>query len=129
MLKAEGDSVINRLTSEDRQNLRRVTAAIREARGGSPDAARNGGRITARELLEGWPEELPGEVRTALEAILARDETGPKVGEAAPGLFPQAIGVRGAGTPVRFSRPVAGGRWPWPSAAALDPLSALRLSA
>lgn len=107
MLKAEGDSVINRLTSEDRQNLRRVTAAIREARGGSPDAARNGGRITARELLEGWPEELPGEVRTALEAILARDETGPKVGEAAPDFSLKRLGSEER---VRLSD--FRGRWP-----------------
>ena len=84
MLKAQRDSVISRLSSEDRNNLRRVVAAIKEARGGSPDAPAGTERITARQLLEGWREELPADVLTALEAILARDEAGPGVGDVAP---------------------------------------------
>ena len=112
MLKAQRDHAISRLSGEDRQDLRRVVAAIKEARAGSPDAPTNGGQITAREVLEGWQEELPEEVRTALEAILVRDETGPKVGED-PGLFPQATGSGGPGTVVRFSRPSASGPGLW----------------
>ena len=107
MLKAQRDSVISQLSGEDRRNLRRVIAAIKETRGGSPDAASNEGRITARELLEGWQEELPGEVRTALEAILARDETGPKVGEAAPDFSLKRLGLEER---VRLSD--FRGRWP-----------------
>ena len=81
MLKSQRDSVISSLSGEDRQNMRRIIGAIKEARGGSPDLAVAEGRITARELLEGWQEELPEEVRSALEATLARDEKGPRVGE------------------------------------------------
>ncbi|MDE2788252.1 MAG: hypothetical protein OXL37_16555 [Chloroflexota bacterium] len=82
MLKAERDNAISRLSDEHRQDLRRVVAAIQEARG----------RITARELLEGWQEELPAEVRAAVEAIVVRDETGPKVGEAAPDFSLKRLG-------------------------------------
>jgi hypothetical protein len=109
MLKAQRDHAISRLSGEDRQDLRRVVAAIKEARAGSPDAPTNGGQITAREVLEGWQEELPGEVRTALEAILIRDETGPKVGEPAPDFTPKRLGSedRVRLSDFRGRRPVA----------------------
>ncbi|CAI8023138.1 hypothetical protein GBAR_LOCUS13553 [Geodia barretti] len=109
MLKAQRDSVISGLSGDDRQNLRRIVVAIKEARGGSPDLANDGGRITARELLAGWHEELPGEVRTALEAILVRDETGPKVGELAPNFFLKRLGSedRVALSDFQGHRPVA----------------------
>ena len=99
MLKAQRDSAISRLSDEHRQDLRRVVAAIQEARG----------RITARELLEGWQEEMPAEVRTALEAILVRDETGPKVGEAAPDFSLKRLGSeeRVRLSDFRGRRPVA----------------------
>ena len=99
MLKAERDNTISRLSDEHRQDLRRVVAAIQEARG----------RITARELLEGWQEELPAEVRAAVEAILVRDETGPKVGEAAPDFSLKRLGSeeRVRLSDFRGRRPVA----------------------
>ena len=81
MLKSQRDSVVSKLSGDDRQNMRRIIAAIKEARGGSPDLAAAEGRVTAREILEGLQEELPDEVRSALEATLVRDETGPRVGE------------------------------------------------
>ena len=81
MLKSQRDSAVSGLSGEDRQNMRRIIAAIKEARGGSPDLAAAEGRTTARQILEGWQDELPEEVRSALEATLARDETGPRVGE------------------------------------------------
>jgi len=83
MQKSQRDRVNSGLSGDDRQNLRRVIAAIKEARGGSPDLAAAEGRITAREILEDWQDELPEEVRSALEATLARDGTGPRVGELA----------------------------------------------
>jgi hypothetical protein len=109
MLKAQRDHAISRLSGEDRQDLRRVVDAIKEARAGSPDAPTNGGQITAREVLEGWQEELPGEVRTALEAILIRDETGPKVGEPAPDFALKRLGSedRVRLSDFRGRRPVA----------------------
>ncbi len=99
MLKAQRDSVISRLSDEHRRDLRRVVAAIQEARG----------RITARELLEGWQEDLPAEVRAAVEAILVRDETGPNVGEAAPDFCLKRLGSeeRVRLSDFRGRRPVA----------------------
>ncbi len=109
MLKAQRDNAITRLSGEDRQNLGRIVATIKEARGGSPDASANGGRITARELLEGWQEDLPADVRAAVEAILVRDETGPKVGEAAPDFSLKRLGSddRVRLSDFRGRRPVA----------------------
>lgn len=81
MLKSQRDSLVSSLSGDDRQNMRRIIAAIKEARGGSPDLAVAEGRMTAREILEGWQVELPAEVLSALEATLVRDETGPRVGD------------------------------------------------
>ena len=92
MLKAERDKLMSGLSAEDRQDLRRIIGAIKEARGGSPDAPAGAGRITARELLEGWQEELASDVRAALEATLVRDETGPRVGELAPDFSLKRLG-------------------------------------
>ena len=99
MLKAERDNAISRLSDEHRQDLRRVVAAIQAARG----------RITARELLEGWQEDLPTEVRAAVEAILVRDETGPKVGDVAPDFHLKRLGSeeRVRLSDFRGRRPVA----------------------
>ena len=99
MLKAQRDSAISGLSDEHRQDLRRVVAAIQKARG----------RITARELLEGWQEELPAEVRAAVEAILLRDETGPRVGEEAPDFHLKRLGSeeRVRLSDFRGRRPVA----------------------
>ena len=99
MLKAQRDRAISGLNDEHRQDLRRVVAAIQETRG----------RITARELLEGWQEELPAEVRAAAEAILVRDETGPRVGEEAPDFHLKRLGSeeRVRLSDFRGRRPVA----------------------
>ncbi|MDE2937827.1 MAG: hypothetical protein OXR67_02765 [Chloroflexota bacterium] len=109
MLKSQRDSVVSRLSTGDRQDMRQVIAAIKEARGGSPDMAAAEGRITAREILAGWQGELPDQVRSALEATLVRDETGPKVGD-----FPADFNLKRLGSKewVRLSdfrgkRPVA----------------------
>ncbi len=109
MLKAQRDSIISGLSEEDRQNLRRVVAAIKVARGGSPDAAASSGRITARKFVEDWPGELSAEVRAALEAVLLRDETGPKVGAEAPDFCLKRLGTeeRVRLSDYRGRRPVA----------------------
>ena len=109
MLKAERDKLMSGLSDEDRRDLRRVVGAIKEARGGSPDAPAGTGRITARELLYGWQEELSSDVRAALEATLVRDETGPRVGEIAPDFSLKRLGSeeRVRLSDYRGRRPVA----------------------
>ncbi len=92
MLKSLRDSVISRLGDTDRQSLRQIVAAIKQARGGSPAPA-SGGRITARELLAEWSKDLPADVNAALEAILTRDESGPRVGELAPDFSLRRLGA------------------------------------
>ena len=84
MLKSQRDRLMSSLTGDDRQSMREIIAAIKEARGGSPDLAAAQGAKTAREIMEGWQVALPDEVRSALEATLVRDETGPKVGDLPP---------------------------------------------
>ena len=109
MLKSQRDSKISSLNGDDRKSVQRVVAAIKETRGNSPDVARSGGRISARELLQEWQDVLTGEAMSALEAILARDETGPRAGE-----FPEDFHLKRLGSEerVRLSdfrdrRPVA----------------------
>ena len=107
MLKSQRDSAVSRLNGDDRQTMRRIIAAIRECRGGSPDWAVAEGRATAREIVAGWQEELPDEVRLALEATLVRDETGPAVGEQPPDFFLKRLG---SADRVRLSD--FRGKWP-----------------
>ena len=92
MLKAERDNAISRLCDEHRQELRRMVTAIHDARAAGAGSSSNGSQPSARELLGRRHEDLPTEVRAAVEAILARDETGPKVGEDAPDFHLKRLG-------------------------------------
>ncbi len=76
MQKSQRDSVLRNLSSEDRQNFRRVLNELRAQLKTSP-----GQRITAQEMLDATGSDLPQELRAALETIRVRDETGPGVGE------------------------------------------------
>ena len=109
MTKSQRDSIVSRLSDEDRQDMRRVIGAIKEARKGSPDLSDNGDRIAAQELLDECQDELAEGVRRALQAILTRDEAGPRVGEIAPDFSLKKLGsderVRLSG--YRSQRPVA----------------------
>ena len=109
MLKAQRDSAISKLSDEHRQVLRRTVADIKEARVANPSSSRNEGRLSARESLAGQHENLPAEVRAALDAILLRDETGPKVGEEAPDFSLKRLGSeeRVRLSDFRGRRPVA----------------------
>ena len=79
MLKADRDKIMNRLSSEDRGDLRRILQELRKERKASP-----GKRATAREVLQSLGPDLAADVSAALEATMVRDETGPKVGEIPP---------------------------------------------
>ena len=109
MQKAQRDSVLSRLSGADRQNLRRVIAAIQEPADSPPRNGANGGRITPRQLLETYGAELPASVRSALETIIVRDETGPKVGEIPPDFSLKRLGTeeRVSLTDFQGRRPVA----------------------
>ncbi len=78
---------MNRLSPEDRSNFRRILQELRKERKTSP-----GQRVTAREVLQSLGEGLPADVRAALEAVMARDETGPKVGEVPPDFSLKRLG-------------------------------------
>ncbi len=93
MLKADRDKVMNRLSPEDRSNFRRILQELRKERKTSP-----GQRVTAREVLHSLGEDLPADVRAALEAVMARDETGPKIGE-----VPPDFSLKRLGSPDRVS--------------------------
>jgi hypothetical protein len=83
MLKADRDKIMNRLSPEDRSNFRRILQELRKERKASP-----GQRVTAREVLRSLGEDLPA----ALEAVMARGETGPKVGEVPPDFSLKRLG-------------------------------------
>ncbi len=93
MIKADRDKIMNRLSPEDRCNFRRILQELRKERKTSP-----GQRVTAREVLQSLGEDLPADVRAALEAVMTRDETGPKVGE-----VPQDFSLKRLGSPDRVS--------------------------
>jgi hypothetical protein len=76
MQKSQRDSVLRNLSSEDRQNFRRVLNELRTELKTSP-----GQRITAQQMLDATGSDLAQELRVALETIKVRDETGPRVGE------------------------------------------------
>ena len=89
MQKSQRDSVLSRLSGDDRQDLRRVLAEIQATAAESAESAESAGsaspsgRITARELLKSWSDQLPENLISALETIMVRDEIGPGIGEPA----------------------------------------------
>ncbi len=78
MLKADRDQIMNRMGQEGRHNFRLLLRELIAHRKTSP-----GRRVSPRELLESHGGELDADVRDALLAVVARDETGPKEGESA----------------------------------------------
>lgn len=79
MLKADRDQIMNRMGQDGRHNFRRLLRELITQRKTSP-----GNQVTARELLENHGSKLDTTVRDALEAVVARDEMGPKEGENPP---------------------------------------------
>ena len=109
MLKTERDNAITRLSDQDRVVFRRVVDAMKDARANRSNGQSGAGLLTARRVVENWDEPLTGDINLALEAVLARDEMGPCVGEIAPDFDLKRLGSDGR---VRLSnfrgrRPVA----------------------
>ena len=109
MLKAERDNAITRLGDQDRLLFRRVVDAMKDAKAVNPNGQTGSGRMTARRVVEHWDVPLTGDVKLAAEAVLARDEMGPGVGELAPDFDLKRLGSddRVRLSDFRGRRPVA----------------------
>ncbi len=87
MQKSQRDSVIGRLSQEDRQNFRRVLTEIKTQLKTSSSE-----RIPARKILEVCGDELNQEIREALQSVIKRDEMGPKIGQVPPDINLKLMG-------------------------------------
>ena len=79
MLKADRDQIMGNLQEEDRKQFRQFITDYQTKR-----KAVSGGQIPAREMLDAVGADLTGLLRQAIEAVVARDEMGPDVGEVPP---------------------------------------------
>ena len=80
MEKAERDRILSSLTQEESDAYRRILREIRAEAKALP-----GEQIARRkQVLDPRLDGLPGNVRSALTATTARDETGPKEGDVPP---------------------------------------------
>ena len=104
MRKADRDQIMGKLQEEDRKQFRQFITDYRTKR-----KAVSGGRMPAREMLDAVGAGLEGILRQAMEAVVDRDEMGPKVGEIPPDF---ELKLTGSEKRVRLSsfkgqRPVA----------------------
>ena len=104
MQKEQRDSILGRLNVEERSTYRNLIAQVRTERKASSSA-----RFTAREVLEPLKAELSANLRSAVDAVIARDEMGPAVGQEPPDFN---LKVKGSQDRIRLSsftgkRPVA----------------------
>ena len=104
MRKAARDAILSQLTPEERQGMHGMLSEVRRQLKTAPEQ-----RVTARQILESQRDRLSPMQIEAMEATVARDETGPGVGA-----FPPDFALRRLGTDerVRLSdfkghRPVA----------------------
>ncbi|MGH8066655.1 MAG: hypothetical protein ACRERE_15760 [Candidatus Entotheonellia bacterium] len=78
MRKEERDSVMMRISEEQRAEFRRIIGEIRTER-----KATSGHRPAIRDLVASGTIEVPPSLHEVVEALIERDETGPNVGELA----------------------------------------------
>lgn len=88
MQKAERDQLMTRLSQTERNQFRRL---IQDMRAHANPATSHG--MTARQVLESRGDALSLPLRMALEAVVARDEMGPQVGEYPPDFTLKRRGV------------------------------------
>ncbi|MDA0264068.1 MAG: hypothetical protein O3A93_04555 [Chloroflexi bacterium] len=79
MLKADRDQILGNLQGDDRKLFRRFMDDYRAKREGTTV-----GQMPAREMLEAIGGNLTPILREAMEAVVARDEMGPHVGDVPP---------------------------------------------
>ena len=104
MRKAERDAILDRLQPEERHSIHRMLREVRMQLKTSP-----GQRVGARQVLESQRDSLSPKQIEAMEATVARDETGPKVGEQPPDFSLKRLGSndRVQLSDFRGQRPVA----------------------
>jgi hypothetical protein len=78
MRKEERDRIMMHITEEQRAEFRRIIGEIRAVGKATP-----GRRPAIQELVTSSKVEVPPALRDAVEALIERDETGPKAGELA----------------------------------------------
>jgi hypothetical protein len=76
MQKAERDHVLTRLSPAERDRFRRIIQDMR-----TRARAVSGHGMTTRQVLVSQEDTLSPPLRLALEAVVARDEMGPQVGD------------------------------------------------
>ena len=79
MLKADRDQILANLQGDDRKNFQTFIDDYRVKR-----KAIFGGRISAHNILEAAGARVNSIVREAMEAVVARDEMGPRTGDVPP---------------------------------------------
>ena len=79
MLKADRDQIMGNLQGDNRKQFRQFIDDYRAKR-----KVASSGQIPAREMLDAFGADLSDTLRAAMEAVVARDEMGPHVGEAPP---------------------------------------------
>jgi len=104
MEKQQRDSIMSSLSTEQRNNFRQLIARTQKER-----KASSSGLFTAREVLEPQKEKLAPQLQAAIDAVIARDEMGPAVGQQPPDFN---LKLMGSAERVRLSsfrgkRPVA----------------------
>jgi hypothetical protein len=104
MHKAARDQVLTRLSQTERDQFGRI---LQDMRTRARAAADHG--VTARQVLESQGDALSPPLRLALEAVVARDEMGPQVGDYPPDFSLQRLGsdARVCLSSFRGQRPVA----------------------
>ena len=104
MQKSQRDSIIGRLSPEDRQNFRRVLGEVK-----TQLKAASSERIPARRVLEICGDELNPDIREALQSVIKRDEMGPNIGQVPPEINLKLMGSeeRVRVSSFRGQRPVA----------------------
>ena len=95
---------MTRMAQEERNHFLGIISDIRSEMKASP-----GHPITVREILESHRDEFPPDLRAPLEAMMERDEIGPKVGEQPPDFFLKSLEAeeRVRLSSFRGKRPVA----------------------
>ena len=87
MLKEQRDSILGRLGPDERTQYRDLIRQVSSERKASSSA-----QFTAREVLEPRKQGLSDNLKSAVDAVIARDEMGPAVGETPPDFFLKRMG-------------------------------------